>query len=106
MMSNCTRNESGVKRPLTGPKDRRLQYASTYSVMVVDLAVVAEPQEGELLDPQRLHAVQLVHDSQPVEAEAAVGVAVDILEAERIRPAVRYLHGTGALDRKAFIAAE
>lgn len=74
--------------------------------MVVNLSVVAEPQEGKLLDAQWLHAMQLVHDGQPVEAEATVGEAVDILEAESIWTPVSDLHGAHALCRQAVIAAE
>ena len=80
--------------------------SGAYRVVVVDLAVVAQPQEGKLLDAQRLHAVQLVHDGQSVEAEAAVGEAVDVLKAEGVWPPVRYLHGAGALNGQALIAAE
>lgn len=61
--------------------------------MVVDLSVVAEPQERKLLDVQGLHAVQLVHNSQPVEAKTAVGEAVDVLDAEGIGAPVSHLHG-------------
>lgn len=74
------------------------QVASPYREMVVNLSVVAEPQEGKLLDAQRLHAIQLVHDSQAVEAKAAVGEAIDVLEAEGVRAPVSYLHGAGALN--------
>lgn len=78
----------------------------TYSVVVVDLAVVAKPQVGELLDAQRLHTVQLVHDCQSVEAEATVGEAVDILKPESVWPTVSDLHGAAALYRQTFVAAE
>lgn len=74
--------------------------------MVVDLAVVAKPKVRELLDAQRLHAVQLVHDCQSMEAEATVGEAVDILKSEGVRPTVSDLHGTAALNRQAFVAAK
>ena len=74
--------------------------------MVVDLSVVAQPQEREPLDPEGLHAVQLVHDGQAVEAEAAVGEAVDVFEAEGVRAAVGDLHGAGALRGQAVVAAE
>lgn len=77
-----------------------------YPEVVVDLPVVAQPQKGEPLDPEGLHAVQLVHDGQPVEAEAAVGEAVDVLEAEGVRPPVGDLHGAGALRGQAVVAAE
>lgn len=65
--------------------------------MVVDLSIVAEPQVRELLDAQRLHAVQLVHDGQTVEAEAAVGEAVDVLHAEGVGSSVSDLHGAAAM---------
>ena len=71
--------------------------------MVVNLSIVAEPQEWKLLNAQRLHAIQLVHDSQAVEAKTAVGEAIDILEAEGIRAPVSNLHGTGALNWQALI---
>lgn len=74
--------------------------------MVVDLAVVAEPEEGELDDAQRLHAVQLVHDGQPVEAQAAVGEAVDVLDAEGVGAPVGHLHGARQVSRQAVVAAE
>lgn len=74
--------------------------------MVVNLSVVAEPQEGELLDAKRLHAVELVHNGQAVEAEAAVGEAIDVLEAEGVGPSVSYLHGTCALNGQALVTAE
>lgn len=74
--------------------------------MVVDLPVVAEPQEGELHDAQRLHAVQLVDDGQPVEAEAAVGEAVDVLDAKGVGASVGHLHGVGQVTRQAVAAAE
>lgn len=50
--------------------------------------------------------MQLVHDGQAVEAEAAVDEAVDVFEAERIWTSVGDLHGTGALNRQAIVAAE
>lgn len=74
--------------------------------MVVNLSIVAEPQERKLLDAQWLHAIQLVHDRQSVEAKAAVGEAVDILKTESVRAPVSDLHGTRALYRQALIAAE
>lgn len=74
--------------------------------MVVDLPVVAEPQEGELPDAQRLHAMQLVHDGQPMEAEAAVGEAVDVLNAKGVGASVGHLHGVGEVTRQAAIAAK
>lgn len=74
--------------------------------MVVDLAIVAEPQEGKLPDAERLHAVQLVHDGQPMEAEAAVGEATDVLDAKGVGPSVGHLHGVDELARQAVIAAE
>lgn len=74
--------------------------------MVVNFSIVAEPQERKLLDTQGLHAVQLVHDGQPVEAEAAVGEAVDVLKAEGIGAPVSNFHGTGALNWQAVIAAK
>lgn len=74
--------------------------------MVVDLPVVAEPQEGELHDAQRLHAVQLVDDGQPMEAEAAVGEAVDVLDAKGIGASVGDLHGVGEVTRQAVAAAK
>ena len=80
--------------------------SGAYRLEVVDLPVVAQPQVGELLDAQGLHAMQLVHDGQPVEAEAAVVETIDVLEAEGVGPPVRDLHGAGALDRQALIAAE
>lgn len=64
--------------------------------MVVDLAIVAETQVGKLLDAQRLHAVQLVHDGQTMEAEAAVGEAFDVLHAEGVGSSVGDLHGAAA----------
>ena len=48
-----------------------------------------------------MHAIQLFHNSQAVEAKAAVGEAIDILKAEGIRAPVSYLHGTGALSWQA-----
>ena len=45
-----------------------------------------------------MHAIQLFHNSQAVEAKTAVGEAIDILKAEGIRAPVSYLHGTGALS--------
>lgn len=78
----------------------------SYRLMVVDFAIVAEPQEGELLDAQGLHAIQLVHDGQAVEAEAAVGEAVDVLEAKGVGAPVSDLHGIGALHSQALIAAK
>lgn len=78
----------------------------SYRQVVVDLPVVAEPQEGELPDAQRLHAVQLVHDGQPMEAEAAVGETVDVLDAEGVGASVRHLHGVGEVTRQAAIAAK
>ena len=69
-----------------------------YCVMVVNLSIVAEPQERKLLDAQGLHAIQLVHDGQPVEAETAVGEAVDVLKTKGIGAPVSDLHGVGALD--------
>lgn len=74
--------------------------------MVVNLSIVAEPQERKLLDAQRLHAIQLVHNSQPVEAETAVGEAIDVLESKGVRAPVSDLHGTGALNGQALIAAK
>lgn len=75
-------------------------------MVVINLSVVAEPQEGELLDAQGLHAVQLVHDGQPVEAETAVGEAIDVLKAEGVGAPVSDPHGAGALDRQTLITAK
>lgn len=74
--------------------------------MVVNLAVVAQPQRRELVDVQGLHAVQLIQNHQTMEAQAAVGVAVDIFKAEGVRAPVRDLHGVGALSRQALVAAK
>lgn len=74
--------------------------------MVVDLTIVTQPQIGELLDAQRLHAVQLVHDSEAVKPEAAVGETVDILKAESVRTAMSDFHGIGALNWKALITTK
>lgn len=74
--------------------------------MVVNLSIVAEPQERKLLDAQGLHAIQLVHNSQAVEAKTAVGESIYVLKAEGVRAPVSDLHGTGALNRQALIAAE
>lgn len=70
----------------------------SYSAVVVNLSVVAEPQVRKPLDTQRLHPIQLVHDGQAVETKAAVGKAVHILKAKSVRPSVSYLHGTRALN--------
>ncbi len=82
------------------------QQACPYRLMVVNLSVVAEPQEGKLLNAQRLHSIQLVHNSQPVEAKTAVGEAVDIFKSKGIRAPVCDLHGTGALNGQALITAK
>lgn len=74
--------------------------------MVVNLSIVAEPQERKLLDAQWLHAIQLVHYSQAVEAETAVGEAIHILKAKGIGAPVSDLHGIGALSGQALITAK
>ncbi len=74
--------------------------------MVVNLSIVAKPQEGKLLDAQGLHTIQLVHNSQPMEAKTAVGEAIDILKAKGIRAPVSDLHGIGALNCQALITAK
>ena len=57
-------------------------------LVVVDLAVVDHPDVRHGDDADRLHAVQVVHDGQPMEAERAVGEVVDVLEAEAVRSAM------------------
>lgn len=74
--------------------------------MVVNLPIVAEPQERKRLDAQGPHAIQLVQNSQPVEAKTAVGEAVNILNAKGIRAPVSDLHGAGALNWQALITAK
>lgn len=74
--------------------------------MVVNLPIVAEPQERELLDAQGLHAIQLVHNSQPVEAKTAVGEAINILNAKGIGAPVSDLHAAGELNWQTLIAAK
>ena len=78
--------------------------SNTYPFVVVDLAVVAEPEVRELLHSQGLHAIQLVHNGQTVETEAAAGETIDVLEAESIRTPMRNLHSIGALNRQTLIA--
>jgi hypothetical protein len=75
-------------------------------VVVVDLPVVDEPQVGELLDADGLHAIQLVYDSQAMEAEATVCEAVDILKTKSVWAPVGDLHSVGALNRHALITAK
>lgn len=74
--------------------------------MVVNLPIVAEPQERELCDAQGLHAMQLVHDSQPVEAKTAIGEAIDIFNTKGIGAPVTNLHGVAELNRQRLIAAK
>ena len=58
------------------------------------------------MDAHRLHAVQVVDDRQPVEAEAAVLEVVDVLDAERVRAAVRDRRAAVALARHVRLAPE
>lgn len=67
-------------------------------MVVVNLSIVAEPNVRKLLDAQRLHAIQLVHNGKAMEAKATVGEAINILKAESIRASVSNFHGTGALN--------
>lgn len=82
------------------------QDQTSYCVVVVNLSIVAEPHVGKLLDAQRLHPIQLVHNSEAVEAKATVGEPIDILKAESIRTPVSNFHGRSALNRQALIAAK
>lgn len=68
-----------------------------YQEMIVNLPVVTQPQEWKLFDSQRLHAIQLVHNRQAMEAKTTVSEAINILYAKGIRSSVSDLHGTPAL---------
>lgn len=68
-----------------------------YQEMIVNLPVVTQPQERKLFDSQWLHAIQLVHNRQAMEAETTVSEAINTLYAKGIRSSVSDLHGTPAL---------
>lgn len=74
--------------------------------MVVNFPIIAEPQKWKLLNVQGLHAMKLVNNSQPMEAETAVGETFNILKAKGVRTTVSDLHGTGALSRQALVASK
>lgn len=67
-------------------------------MMVVNLPIVAQPQERKLLDAERLHSIEWVHNCQPMKPKAAVCVAVYILKTKSIRTSMGNLHGIGALN--------
>lgn len=75
-------------------------------MVVVDLSVVDKPEVGELLDADGLHAIQLVYNSQAMEAETTVSEAVDVLKAKGVGAPVGDLHSAGALNRQALITAK
>lgn len=75
-------------------------------MMVVNLSIVAEPQERKPLDVQGLHAIQLVHNSQMMEAKTAVGEAFNILDAKGIRAPMSNFHDTGALSGQALLTSK
>ena len=60
----------------------------------------------ELLDPHRLHSVQVIHDAQTVEPEAAVGEVRYILDSEGVGPTVRNVQTRLALPRHIFVRAK
>ena len=77
-----------------------------YQSMVVDLAVVDEPDLGVGVEPHGLHAPHVVHDGQAVEAQAAAVEVVDVLDPEGVRASVLDgVHGV-ALHRHVVAAAE
>ena len=69
----------------------------THQFVVEDLAIVAEPQVGQTMDSHGLHAIQVIHNGQSVEAKAAVVEVVHILNAESVWSAVGNLHASAAL---------
>ena len=74
--------------------------------MVVDLAVVDEPDARMSVEPHGLHALNVVHNGQAVEAEAAGLEVVDVLDPKGIRPAVADGVNGVALHRHVVVAAE
>jgi len=70
---------------------------SSQLCVVVDLTVVDHPDVRHADNPDRLHAVEVVHNGQAVEAESAVDEVVDVLEAEAVGPAVSDLKTGGHL---------
>lgn len=57
--------------------------------MVVDLAVVDEPDVGQGVEAHWLHAPDVVHNGETVEAQAAVAEVVDVLDSEGVGPTMR-----------------
>lgn len=74
--------------------------------MVVDFAVVTEPQIRVLPHSYGLHSKQRINHGQAVKSKAAVGVPIDILKTKGIWPPVRNLHCTQALHGEAVVTAE
>ena len=77
-----------------------------YQFVVVNLAIVAQPEMRQRPNPHGLHPVQVIHDRQTVEPETAVTEMVDVLNAERIGSPVRDVETSSALFRHVFITAE
>lgn len=100
-----------LDRPVWSPTDSmvselRIQEPYSYLFEIVDFSIVTQPQIRELLHPDRLHAIQLVNNRKAVETKTTVGESIDILKTKCIRTSMRYLHGTQALHRKAFITSK
>jgi len=69
----------------------------THQLVVVDLAVIAQPEVRVAVYAVRLHAEQVVDDGEAVKAERTVLEVVHILDAEAVRAAVPDLETTSTL---------
>lgn len=67
---------------------------NTYLFEIVDFSIVTQPQIGELLHPDRLHAIQLINNREAMETKTTVGESIDVLETKCIGTSVCDLHGT------------
>jgi len=65
-----------------------------YLFEIVDFSIVTQPEIGEFLHPDRLHAIQLINNCQAVETKTTIGESIDVLKTKRIGTSVCYLHGT------------
>ena len=79
---------------------------NTHQFIVVDLAIVAEPQVGQTMDSYGLHAIQIIHNGQMMESEAAVFEVIHTLNAESVWSAVCNLHASNALLAHTLITTE
>ncbi|PVD30866.1 hypothetical protein C0Q70_10141 [Pomacea canaliculata] len=74
--------------------------------VVVDLAVVDEPDVGQGVEAHWLHAPDVVHDGEAVEAQAAVAEVVDVLDSEGVWPPMRDVVDGVALHGDVVIASK